>query len=347
MFPEDFVRKHLIWAKRDDMVLDPFSGRGTTLFEAMDYGRDVIACDVNPVAICISRAKSRIPPMRSILNRLDEIRISYRYSEPAIDGAFFNWCFHNQTLAQILYLREVLKWRSSSIDCFLAAVALGRLHGESHKSPAYFSNRMPRTVSTKPDYSVRWWQKNGYHPPLRDIFDIIKSDVIYRYASDIPKGRGRMRAGDARNVSKLFPDAREKVGLVITSPPYLDTTDFEEDQWLRLWFLGGPERPAPRSGKDHRHYNAEAYWKFLEEAWSGLQPLLKSDARLVIRLGGHKLSVDQAEAGLARTLSKALGGRLELVERHVSSIQKSQLRSFNPSSVSAKEEYDFHWLLAA
>ena len=23
-------------------------------------------------------------------------------------------------------------------------------------------------------------------------------------------------------------------------PPYLDVTHFEEDQWLRLWFLGGP-----------------------------------------------------------------------------------------------------------
>lgn len=34
------------------------------------------------------------------------------------------------------------------------------------------------------------------------------------------------------------------VRCVITSPPYLDVTNFEEDQWLRLWFQGGPPKPT-------------------------------------------------------------------------------------------------------
>src|SRR5258705_2335387 len=41
---------------------------------------------------------------------------------------------------------------------------------------------------------------------------------------------------------------------VITSPPYLDVTNFEEDQWLRLWFLGGPPYPTRhRLASDDRH----------------------------------------------------------------------------------------------
>lgn len=66
---------------------------------------------------------------------------------------FFQLCFHHKTLLQVLYLRSVLNWRRSKIDRFIAALCLGALHGESHHSPSYFSNRMPRTINTK-SYSV-------------------------------------------------------------------------------------------------------------------------------------------------------------------------------------------------
>ena len=63
MFPEMLVRKHLVWSKRGDLILDPFSGRGTTVFESLLNDRRAIACDTNPVAVCVSRAKSAAPTM--------------------------------------------------------------------------------------------------------------------------------------------------------------------------------------------------------------------------------------------------------------------------------------------
>jgi DNA modification methylase len=71
MFPETFVRRNVLaWSKRGDVILDPFSGRGTTVFESLLNGRKGIGCDTNPVAFCLSRAKVDAPPLRKVMERL-------------------------------------------------------------------------------------------------------------------------------------------------------------------------------------------------------------------------------------------------------------------------------------
>lgn len=44
-----------------------------------------------------------------------------------------------------------------------------------------------------------------------------------------------------------------KPSLLFTSPPYYGVTNYFYDQWLRLWLLGGPEKPQsfydPNKGK--------------------------------------------------------------------------------------------------
>ena len=60
MFPE-IVRRDLGLTgclKPGDVIPDPFCGRGTTPFQSLLMGRTAIACDVNPVAYCITRAKT-------------------------------------------------------------------------------------------------------------------------------------------------------------------------------------------------------------------------------------------------------------------------------------------------
>ena len=150
----------------------------------------------------------------------------------------------------------------------LPALCLGALHGESHRSPNCFSNRMPRTISTKPDYSVRWWRRNGFTPPSRDIFEILLRMVDYRFRTPPPETVGRVVQSDARRCGRVFPTLSGRVTDVITSPPYLDTTNYREDQWLRLWFLGHEPR-VPHGRQDDRHYNKEMYWEFLEEVLEG------------------------------------------------------------------------------
>lgn len=177
-FPETFVEKHLAASDLNGVVFDPFCGRGTAVFESLIRGRRGAGCDINPVAACVAGAKCDSPRLPDVLDRILELEkesLSFQASATLGDlTRFFSLCFAPETFSQIVFLREHLDWQYNQTDRFVAALCLGALHGESHRSPNYFSNRMPRTISTNPAYSVRWWQKNGYTPPVRDVFSILR-----------------------------------------------------------------------------------------------------------------------------------------------------------------------------
>ncbi len=345
MFPEAFVRRHLVWVRPGESVFDPFSGRGTTVFESLLGDRPAAGCDMNPVAACVSNAKANPPSRAEALARLRQIRDKAPTKTTGPDQAFFGACFHESTLAQLLHLRGQLNWRRNRVDCFLAALSLGSLHGESHRSERCFSNRMPRTISTKPEYSIRWWREHGYQAPERDVFKILEGEIDYRFASQPASLRGRVALGDARKAASLFPQLRDRVKLVITSPPYLDTTNYREDQWLRLWFLGGRPSPSGHGRRDDRHHGQATYWTFLREAWAGVAPLLRDDARVVVRIGGKRLPYADARDGLEATLCSGLDRRIDLVEQRTTRIRQGQLRAFRPGVTDTGIEHDFHFVM--
>jgi hypothetical protein len=344
MFPETFVRRNVLaWSNRGDVVLDPFSGRGTTVFESLLNGRKALGCDTNPVAVCLSKANP--PALPKIMHRLDALEAGfkkYKAFGAELKDEFFQLCFHEKTLKQLLYLKK-LDWRKNSADCFIAALALGCLHGESHKTGLCLSNRMPRTISTKPAYSVRWWQARNCVPPERNAFAIFRECAQYRYSSDPPL-RGRVVEGDVRRVSTMLRSYRERVKLVITSPPYLDITDYHEDQWLRLWFLGGPMKPISGQAKDDRHRRIDAYWQFLCEAWNGIAPLLQDKAQIVIRIGGTRLGEEELRSGLLKSLNST-GCKFKLAEASQSGIRNGHRRIFQAVPNNSSVEHDFRFVM--
>ncbi len=349
MFPEAFVRRNVLaWSKRDDIILDPFSGRGTTVFESLLNGRRGLGCDTNPVAVCLSKAKADPPTLEEILERLTVLESGcgpFTSKSPEVSDEFFTLCFHKKTLRQLLFLKKKLDWRTARTDCFIAALALGCLHGESHRTQLCFSNRMPRTISTKPAYSVRWWRQKRCLPPERDVFSIMRTCAEYRYQSPMPSLKGRVVEGDVRRAGTLLRSYRDKVKLVITSPPYLDITDYHEDQWLRLWFLGGATKPITGQGKDDRHRRIESYWQFLREAWRGIAPLLQERAQVVIRIGGTRLSEEQLRIGLLDSLNSS-GRKFKLAESRQTIIKNGQRRIFQTTPDKASVEHDFRFKLA-
>ena len=331
-----------------DIVLDPFSGRGTTVFESLLNGRRGIGCDTNPVAVCVSKAKADPPTLEEVLERLgvlERICGRFRSRAPEVSDEFFTLCFHEKTLRQLLFLKKKLGWRTARVDCFIAALVLGCLHGESHRTELCFSNRMPRTISTKPAYSVRWWRQQECIPPERDVFSILRTCAEYRYQSPLPSTKGRVVEGDVRRASTLLRSYRDKVKLVITSPPYVDITDYHEDEWLRLWFLGGPAKPITGKGKDDRHRRVESYWQFLREAWQGVTPLLQESAQVVIRIGGTRLGEEQLRIGLLESLNSA-GRKFELAESRQTVIKNGQRRIFQTAPDKVSVEHDFRFKLA-
>lgn len=349
MFPEEFVETHLLaYSRPGDVVFDPFSGRGTTVLQSLLMNRQAIAMDINPVAACVSGAKARIPPGEALDARIEELEKRYSPTNTALEmDEFFELCFHNETFSQLLYLRNQLRWRDDDVDRFLAATLLGCLHGESHRTELCLSNRMPRTISTKPDYSVRWWKARGLRPPERSCFKVLRQLVRYRLSKTLPAGFGEVHLADARLAAELFRNYIGRVNLIVTSPPYLDTTDYGEDQWLRLWFLGGPNRPQTRLFKDDRYTNERGYWDFLLDVWSACCVLLAEKASLVIRIGGSMLAKESLMAGLSDCLHRACPDRdIQPVHDGVTTpIRRRQTNSFRPGTSRDRFEHDFTFLV--
>lgn len=57
------------FSKQDDIIFDPFSGRGTTAFEACRMGRIGVGNDLNPLAVCLTKSKVQIPSKNTIPNK--------------------------------------------------------------------------------------------------------------------------------------------------------------------------------------------------------------------------------------------------------------------------------------
>jgi hypothetical protein len=340
MFPEAFATE---WIDKltqpGDLILDPFGGRGTTALTAILSGRGVVSTDINAVAYCLMLAKTSATQLRSFDRR------SWR-SKGAAYPEFFLHAFHPSTLQQILYLRESLDWRATRSDSLIAALCLGSLHGDVSDAASYFSNQMPRTISTKPAYSVKFWKSRNLEPPLRDVFSILRAKAKYRYESTLPAGVSQIYNLDMRRL----PSVREKfpgeIHTVITSPPYLDTTNFEEDQWLRLWFLGGPPSPsARRLSSDDRHSSESGYWAFIGDMWRMLGQILASDANVILRVGCRRTKPDVLAARIFAA-SKLTGRRAKLISTNVTEIKNSQIRAVNKSTLGCRCEIDCHIVLA-
>jgi len=350
MFPEDFVREQVeTFSKERDWVFDPFCGRGTTVLESLLLGRNAAGSDINPVAFCVSRAKAERPVLEDIQSRVDTLEESFvetdveRWEKARASlPPFFRRAFYPTTLRELLFLRSELDWRTDRIERFISALVLGSLHGEMDRSSAYFSNQMPRTICLKPDYSLRYWKENGLFPKKRDVFAMLRQKAEYRL-QDVPDcPTGRVRLSDAREVAFRFRSLHDAVALVVTSPPYLNVTCYEEDQWLRLWFLGGDPRPTyGKVSKDDRHQTSRNYWRFLKESWAGLAPLMQRNARIVIRLGAIGIDEDEMTRQLKVSVRSAFPKARLLRPPARSEIVGRQSMNFAPMSKGCLFETDY------
>jgi len=201
---------------------------------------------------------------------------------------------------------------------------------------------MPRSISTKPEYSLRYWHEHNLWPKKRDVFAILRDRAKLRLRGELPDSQGAVRLADARYSARVFRNLWGQVKAVVTSPPYLDVTRYEEDQWLRLWFLGQPPRVTYGAiSRDDRHSSRRRYWDFLTEAWVGLRLLLARGAIMVCRIGAKGLSLDELHLGLSTSLQSA-GTKIRLLAPPaVSKVRNRQTNYFQPGTEGCPYEVDF------
>ena len=317
-----------------DVVLDPFSGRGTTPLQACAEGRIGVGNDLNPFAHILTAAKVDAPTKAEVKTRLASVRLAWAASagewNPLADSIAANpgsqeilapgpgsqrsdgsrpalhdapvpaevaLAFHPRTLAQVLYLRANLD-ADDRTDRFILATLTGILHG---KSASYLSAVMPNTFSMAPRYVRDFVARTSFHSPERDAFTLLDDKLRRLYRQPMPAARGIALLGDARDAGTRFREALharglpERARLVVTSPPYLRVVKYGYYNWLRLWLLGY-DAAAIDDLLDDAHHR-DAYLAFMREVLRGLRPALAEDAVIALVIGDVELDRGRPAAG--------------------------------------------------
>ena len=349
MFPLEYPLRVLRAHRRDEaVVMDPFCGRGTTLFAARKLAMPARGIDSSPIAVAIARAKLAAICAEKVLELARGYVASYA-DEEVPENAFFDAAFHPTVLKHLCAIRRGLLsvGRETDTTVVLRAAMLGCLHGPMNKAPerrAYFSNQMPRTFSSKPDYSVRYWQEKRLEAPRVDVFKVLKLKLDRLEAAPLARTGSiyDVRHGDSQSAASL-PTANRDFSVVVTSPPYYGMRTYVEDQWLRNWFLGGPDHVVYAQSVQLEHTGQDVFAASLGRVWKNMARSGADSLDMYVRFGIIPSSRVDARA-LMRASLEASGVHWKEVSVRSASTAASGKRQADHMTTgsAAATEYDFH-----
>ncbi len=312
------------YSRPGDVVLDPFSGRGTTPLQACAEGRYGLGNDLNPFAHLLTAAKVDPAARSEARTRLTGLRLAWgadaaSWSElgrtvvdaargeaipglggPRVPAAGSGHgpdggdeavapevalAFHPDTLGQLLAVRSALRL-DDRVDRFLAAALTGILHG---KSASYVSEVMPNTFSMAPRYVREFVARTGFRSPPRDVFDGLGLKLTRLYRHGLPSAPGVALLGDARDVAP-----RARAAMHARALPDRARLVVTSPPYLRVvkygyynWlraWLCGFDPHAIDATLDDAHHR-EPYVVFVREVLAGLRTVLTDDAVVVLVIG--------------------------------------------------------------
>ena len=227
--------------RREELVHDPFMGRGTTPLEAALLGRCAVGADLNPLSARLLEPRFAPPESAEVEERLASFDLERSCVVPEDLLTFY----HPATLRRIVNLRgELLRRRTEGsldgVDRWIQMVATNRLTGHS---PGFFSvYTLPPNQAASVRSQRRINERRNQAPPERDIAALILRKTRSLLARLEPGDRARLSSAGPRlltaSADRTPAIPGGTVRLVVTSPPFLDVVNYRADNWLRCWFNG-------------------------------------------------------------------------------------------------------------
>jgi len=216
------------------LVVDPFCGSGTTVLEAQLRGHNAQGVEVNPFFIDVASTKLRWWQADAVALQALVERI---VTGPGSTGAVREWpeltsfrrLYSDEVLEELFHLKDLIHQVTEADSFHRSFLLLGLTSILELTSRAYktgkglkFRKRQPITSASE----VRSRARDKWEQMLRDVSAL--------QGREQPRGEANVQQGDAREL----PLDDNCAQLVIYSPPYANTFDYNEVYKLEMWFLG-------------------------------------------------------------------------------------------------------------
>ena len=234
-YPCKFIPEIPRWAikkyvkDKDESILDPFTGSGTTLLEAAINGNNSYGIEIDEVAKLISRVKTEKynkKEVKSIQDEFENIISEYdnikEYRVPEIDN-LEHW-FPKENIQELVkILQQITEINNVKIKnffkvCFVSIIKKCSYTDDSSPKP-YVSSKIKKIPANPKDEFIKIYNK--YYKGIEDLAKIKNF------------GEVEILKGDALNF-----ELETKVNLVITSPPYINAFDYGRTMRLENLWLG-------------------------------------------------------------------------------------------------------------
>lgn len=325
---------------RGEIVWDPFGGSGTTALESILFGRRAISTDVNPLSEIIGRAKTLT------LNKEDESYIENLIEELAIlsnnstslgemlertEKEFYSYIpevpnlfewFHKQAVSELAYLRWRIEQLNSPKVQVLARVCFSKtILKASFQDEETRYARKPREVNS--GEVIYLFVSNLAHAlkKAKEIAPLLR----FREAQFITIDLRENVVGEG---SAITPNS---IDLVVTSPPYPNSTDYHLYHRFRLFWLGfDPREFGKREIGSHLRHQREssAFDSYLDEmslVLNNIKSALKPGRFAVLVLGDAVFQgkTYKTASGVAKVAKKLGFEFIDIIQRPVHSTKRS------------------------
>ena len=279
-----------------DVVLDPFSGAGTIPLEACRMGRRGYGIDISRLGHVLTLAKvAKTSPvkMEELLRELEASIKKYRLKSGEVERAAevrFNSAipdyFHPETLREVIAARSFFlsRWGSGAEWAVLFSCTLHLLHGNR---PYALSRRSHPVTPFKPTGD---FEHRELMPRLRDKLARLHEELT----NDAREWGGSAR-GDC---TVTWPASIPTADVIITSPPFFDSTRFYMTNWMRFWFVGWEREDFDIRASEFLETRQKQSLDVYHSFYAAARERLRARGLLVLHLG------NSAKCDMGAELSK-------------------------------------------
>lgn len=327
--------------KDGSATLDPFCGSGTTLLESVMQGIPAVGVDINPLAVLLSRVKSR--PLEQPLDNIarsiaDEARELIQndesYQVPDIPNLDHWFQEHVSEIVSLLVDRidqaEAGHTVKDALRVALSSILVRVSNQESNTRYAAIEK------SVSQEDVVDQFQKAAVK-----ISETLRSVVGSPLFPDLRSTEVKAIQADSRELHKDLPDCN--VGLIVTSPPYPNAYEYWLYHKYRMYWLGMDPIAARNNEIGARPFyskenglTSEDFARHLSQCFSSFKKLLSTDNYACILVGNSTIRGEKVDNGsIVAKVGEENGFKLRAsIPRKI----PSKKSSFNPSIGSIRNE---------